>query len=82
MDVDANVLLLAKMIVNGIVTVAGLWFLVWYSVNRKWNKDDLTAKGIAAMWNPIVRYRVEIIIGAVLIPDWADVVPKLLGIPS
>jgi hypothetical protein len=80
MQPDANTLLLAKMAINGAVTISGLWFLVWYQVNRKWNKDELKLTGLAAMWTPITRYRVEIIIGAVLIPDWADVIPKLFGI--
>ena len=78
--VDANVLLAVKLIVNAVVTIAGLWFLVWYEVNRKWNKDDLSAKGITALPMFFVRYRVAIIIAAVLVPDWADLLPALLGI--
>ena len=80
MNIDANGLLLAKMAINGAVTIAGLWFLVWYEVNRKWNKDDLKASGVASIAMGLVRYRVAIIIAAVLVPDWADLLPKLLGI--
>lgn len=76
---DANTILLARILVNGAVTIALVWALVWYELQRKWNRDELRASGLAALWAPIVRYRVALIIAAVLVPDWAELIPKLLG---
>ena len=76
---DATLLTLGRLTINGAVTIALAWFLVWYEVHRKWNKDELAPSGMAALWIPIVRYRVALIVAGVLIPKWMDWLPKLLG---
>jgi len=62
-----------------IVSCFGLWLLVKYSLNRKWPKDHLEArfKGPLLPLVLFIRYRVEIIIAGVLVPQWATWVPNL-----
>ena len=74
---DANAILMTKLILAAVTNIAGMWFLVWYEVNRKWNKDDLTAKGMAAIPMAIARYRVAFIIAAILVPEWVEILPGL-----
>jgi len=61
---------------DGLVTIAGLVCLVYYEVYRKWAKDELVDKGLGIV-KLVIRYRVAIIIGAVLVPQWADWLPQL-----
>jgi len=63
-------------LMDGLVSIAGLGCLVYYGVNRKWNKDELADKQIGFV-KFIIRYRIEIIIAAVLVPQWADWLPSL-----
>lgn len=67
-------------LMDGLVTMTGFVCLVYYSINRKWAKDHLekVLKGPAVVFIPLLRYRVELIIMAVLVPQWADWLPKLL----
>ena len=67
-------------LMDGLVTMTGFVCLIYYSINRKWNKDDLEKMtGFAILFVPIVRYRVEIIIATVLIPDWFTLLPSFFG---
>ena len=59
-------------IVHGIVNILGMWFLVYYSIHRKFKLE-----GRNGFWGRLDRWRVEIIIAGVLIPQWADWLPKM-----
>ena len=74
---DANAILMTKLVLAAVTNIAGMWFLVWYEVNRKWNKDDMTATGMAAIPMAIARYRVAIIIAGILVPEWTEILPAL-----
>jgi hypothetical protein len=52
-----------------VINVAGLWFLVWYRVNRKFKKEknETWRQGFEAYW-------VEIVITAVVVPQWPDAI--------
>ena len=74
---DANTILMTKLILAALTNIAGMWFLVWYEVNRKWNKDDLKATGAATILMSFARYRVAFIIAAILVPEWVELLPGL-----
>ena len=65
-----------QLIVQGVVNSIGIMALVYYSVHRKF-KDDNPKTRTWKMW--IDRWRVELIIGAVLVPQWADWFPAVVN---
>ena len=77
---DANALLAWKMGLHAGMTVSLVALLVWYELHRKWDKLETDAKGLASVVALVTRYRVAWIIAAVLVPDWADILPKLLNL--
>ena len=65
-------------VMTGLTNIAGMWALAWYEVNRQWNRDELSPKGFAVVWMPVVRYRVALVIAGILIPDWLKIIPLFM----
>lgn len=66
--------MIVESVMNGLISVSGMGLLVYYSIHRKFKTEKPKN-----LWERIDRWRVEIIIAGVLIPQWADWLPHLLN---
>lgn len=64
--------MIVESVMHGLISISGMGLLVYYSIHRKFK--EAKPKGF---WERIDRWRVEIIIAGVLIPQWADWLPKM-----
>jgi len=55
-------------LMEGLVAIAAIGGLVYYCINRKWNKDELADTKVGPL-RLLIRYRVELILFVVLFPS-------------
>lgn len=67
-----------QIVMDGVVTIALMGVWCYYEIHRTWDTVEKD-KHMGVIKLLLVRYRVAVVVAAVLIPEWAKWVPHLFG---